>query len=406
MWLAVILAVSLMASRGLHTAQAWGTELSSTVSLFRLSELTEQEYIDGKTASRCEHMVDRAGLTGSSKINFMVNQYFVDNNEDLVPDYYCYKPDASKECVMFTQDIIERWTEAFKPCLKYAVDTMGFSIAFTPHLDDGGTTGQWRNAMLINPLAKYGGFSYTEIMLMPLTAAMANALMANTLVWFALQGEMSAMVYHYPVEHMRLLPWAKQQILGNNQGWASNVRIGLSTNYNKLCGRETCTPGNVITAMYNLPAIQQLYNAVDFVGISCYPHYNGVLKDFEHNIQQYDSELQAFGLNLAELLTTGAKEFHCSEFGLGGGTDQSGHFPARTAEEAGQYPYFGVFSSYTRARDPWRNFLPDDVISGTTQYLQVSCYPAGFTSMHCSACALKLSEPRHCKSHEKQLSST
>eukprot|EP00879_Flechtneria_rotunda_P032112 GHRR01035268.1.p1 GENE.GHRR01035268.1~~GHRR01035268.1.p1 ORF type:complete len:181 (+),score=49.48 GHRR01035268.1:123-665(+) len=139
---------------------------------------------------------------------------------------------------------------------------------------------------------RYGGFSYTEIMLMPLTAAMANALMANTLVWFALQGEMSAMVYHYPVEHMRLLPWAKQQILGNNQGWASNVRIGLSTNYNKLCGRETCTPGNVITAMYNLPAIQQLYNAVDFVGISCYPHYNGVLKDFEHNIQQYDSELQ------------------------------------------------------------------------------------------------------------------
>lgn len=74
-----------------------------------------------------------------------------------------------------------RWTALFKPCLKYAVD-MGFDIAFTPHLDDGLNNGQWRNAMRINPVERYGGMSYFDVVLGPLADAMAATLLPNTRV--------------------------------------------------------------------------------------------------------------------------------------------------------------------------------------------------------------------------------
>jgi 2,4-dienoyl-CoA reductase-like NADH-dependent reductase (Old Yellow Enzyme family) len=64
-----------------------------------------------------------------------------------------HKPGSTDKCEPFTQDILTAWIKAFIPCLDYAVKA-GFDIAFTPHLDDGLASGVWRNAMLINPLAK------------------------------------------------------------------------------------------------------------------------------------------------------------------------------------------------------------------------------------------------------------
>lgn len=60
--------------------------------------------------------------------------------------------------------------------------SLGFDIAFTPHLDDGLNNGQWRNAMLINPLEKYGGMSYVDVVLKPLADAMAATIQENTYV--------------------------------------------------------------------------------------------------------------------------------------------------------------------------------------------------------------------------------
>jgi len=59
------------------------------------------------------------------------------------------------------------------------------------------------------PLSRYGGFSYTDVMLKPLADAMAAALAPQTRVWFAMQGEMGLMVFKYPDEHRRLLPYLK-----------------------------------------------------------------------------------------------------------------------------------------------------------------------------------------------------
>lgn len=69
----------------------------------------------------------------------------------------------------------------FQPCLDYAVG-LGFDVAFTPHLDDGLNNGQWRNAMLINPLQKYRGMSYTDFVLKPLADVMAATIREKTKV--------------------------------------------------------------------------------------------------------------------------------------------------------------------------------------------------------------------------------
>ncbi len=48
------------------------------------------------------------------------------------------------------------------------------------------------------------------------------------------------------------------------------------------------------------------------------------------------------------------KELFWNEYGVGGGSSQDGNTPATTAAQAASTPFFGVFGSYTRARDPWK----------------------------------------------------
>jgi hypothetical protein len=80
--------------------------------------------------------------------------------------------------------------------------------------------------------------------------------------------------------------------------------------------------------------------------------------------------LQLFGVDVAWLTQKGGKELVYNEFGCGGGASVSGDAPARTVEDAQSYPFFGVYGPYTRKLDPWRNYLPAGVLSGTRQYQQ------------------------------------
>ena len=50
-----------------------------------------------------------------------------------------------------------------------------------------------------------------------------------------MQGEMSATVFYYPASYVQLIPDLKQR-LATGQASASNIRIGVSTNFDKLCG--------------------------------------------------------------------------------------------------------------------------------------------------------------------------
>jgi hypothetical protein len=59
---------------------------------------------------------------------------------------------------------------------------MGLSIAITPHLDDGLELGGWRNALAFDPLAKYSGYTYWDIMLQPLAQALNAVITPDTQV--------------------------------------------------------------------------------------------------------------------------------------------------------------------------------------------------------------------------------
>jgi hypothetical protein len=349
-------------------SDAWGTEMSPSVGLFRLVDLSLYEGIQGKNATRCEHMVDKAGRTGATMINFVLTHYYVDEDGDYTPERFCYKAGTGAECTAFTPAAVEEWVRLFKPCLAYAVG-LGFDIAYTPHLDDGLNAGQWRNAMLIDPLAKYGGMSYFDVVLEPLARAASETIKPSTRVWFALQGEMSAMVTRFPENHRRILPYLRKITLpaGRDDLWY-NVRVGVSTNFNKLCGMDMCQKAEV-DAEYDKEAVQRLYDECDFIGMSGYPRFKGSLLDMEDSTRMFDDEAKLFGIDLAELITTGGKELVFNEFGIGGGVSVTGDAPARTVEQASSFPFFGVYGPYTRRLDPWRNYLPPYVVSGTREYM-------------------------------------
>jgi hypothetical protein len=83
-----------------------------------------------------------------------------------------------------------------------------------------------------------------------------------------------------------LLP-CRQVILGNNPQWAPNVRIGVSTNYNKLCGMGACQN----PSPFQKAAVQALYNAVDFVGLSSYPRFKNAVSDMEDATEIFNYEM-------------------------------------------------------------------------------------------------------------------
>lgn len=76
-------------------------------------------------------------------------------------------------------------------------------------------------------------------------------------------------------------------ILGSHPEWAPNVRLGVSTNYNKLCGMGACqNPSPAQKA-----AVQALYNAVDFVGLSSYPRFKNAVSDMEDATEIFNYEM-------------------------------------------------------------------------------------------------------------------
>lgn len=51
------------------------------------------------------------------------------------------------------------------------------------------------------------------------------------------QGEMSATVMYYPESYIQLLTLLKDRVLQSKPSYnANNIQIGISTNFNKLCG--------------------------------------------------------------------------------------------------------------------------------------------------------------------------
>ena len=63
-----------------------------------------------------------------------------------------------------------------------------FHVSTQEHAhDQDAIAGGWRNGLLFDPIKKYGNYSYADVMLYPLAAALAQAADADTKIYLAMQ---------------------------------------------------------------------------------------------------------------------------------------------------------------------------------------------------------------------------
>ncbi|CAL8461829.1 g1360 [Coccomyxa elongata] len=326
--------------------------------------------------SRCMQMVQKAAANRQSRLMFTPTLFWVDKNFQQRKSvnsqgnvtYYCYSRQAGGACPQATAADIQGFHSGMAACFKKAIDLGLSTIAVAPHLDDGLGYGGWRNGLLFDPMKKYGNYSYTDIMLNPLADALAQSATSSTKIYFAMQGEMSATVFYFPGSYVKLLPVLRRRLSAGSVS-SSNIKLGVSTNFDKLCGcvlQDMVDPSQYLQqfpaafaplkSSFDLTSLSTLYSSVDFIGISAYPSLtpNFTTNQIESATQQFDLEVKEFGINLKDLIFNKGKELFWNEYGVGGGSSQDGNTPAKTAAQAAATPFFGVFGAYTRARDPWQ----------------------------------------------------
>ena len=321
-------------------------------------------------SDRCVKMVDNAAQYQQSRIMFVPTLFWVQTGDGPV-DYYCYERqydnDGNVSCPAADADKIIAFQNAMQRCFKRAIDAK-FSIALTPHLDDGTGQGRWRNILNFDPIEKQRGFSYADVAIFPLTDALNAVATPDTKIYFSMQGEMSATVFRHPESWRALIPQIKERLLaGRDEAFRQNIQVGVSTNFNKLAGcvgldiidpaeyvRRYPVLWDAVKDQFNLPAIQALYGEVDYFGISSYPslapHFPP--SQVEGAMEQFDFELAFFGLTVNSLIQKG-KHLHLSEYGVGGGVSQNGNVKAIDAAGAAATPFFGIFNTYSTQTDPW-----------------------------------------------------
>lgn len=80
--------------------------------------------------------------------------------------YFCYDRvfgSNGATCTPATAASIAEFRDAHAACFKYAFDRGIVRISITPHIDDGNGLGGWRQTIVFDPIAKYGGFSYNDV---------------------------------------------------------------------------------------------------------------------------------------------------------------------------------------------------------------------------------------------------
>ena len=177
-------------------------EFSPSISLFFLEDVVP--FAADPTSNVCIEQVKRSSAFNAKRLNFVITWYFVDDDRDSIPDKYCYRPRQNAQCIPFTQDVLTTWELGLQTCIKYAID-LGFDIFITPHVDDGGSGGGWRNAMKVDPVAVHGNITYKQILLDPVTRSLAKTARPGMKIWYSLQGEMNLAVMTYPQSYSAMM---------------------------------------------------------------------------------------------------------------------------------------------------------------------------------------------------------
>lgn len=351
-------------------------ELSSSIIMMGQPDYTMQG-----NRSRCTDMVDSAANLPNSKLNFVPTLFWVNpktaNSETSSDAFFCVKrtlqPNGTTSCPPVSQQDIYEFANSMHKCFARAV-SYNLSIAITPHIADGTDNNMWRNTLLFDPLMPSQQHSYMDVMLQPLADAVKGGLGNETKLWFSIQGGMGASLFQHPKSYhtiLQALQVLKKSMLTSMPGASqSNIKFGISSNFNKLCG---CTllsvsePEEYLTQFpaafaaikhtFDMPSIQAVFQSVNFVGVSTLigqkPGFSAA--DLQHAVDFFDKELSYFGVNVSQLLQESDLELHWSEVGVGGGGGLGPKkvAPARDATQAAKFPFVGILGPYKQSTDPW-----------------------------------------------------
>jgi hypothetical protein len=334
--------------------------------------------VQGGENSPCVQMVKKALEFKGRAINFFVTGYYADWNGDSRVDALGYRESHwDKSFKQFNWDAVNRFSSGLQYCMKRAVDNNMYVVTHI-HLDDGLDRGTWRNSIIFNPQQKYNGWSFWDAIGAPTAKAIRDANYKKRDVYYAMQAEMGATLFYYPVQWRNVMGQIKNAISAKGTP-KSKVKVGVNINWEKICG---CPSELIFSSNYyndlknnwwkvqsavNIGEVQKLFRAVNFIGVSAYaglPRYPNI-NDLETSLKKVDQELALFGMSLKGL----GKEIIYSEYGLGGGQTGDYKTPAASSWVVAASPYWGVDGMYSSSMDPWRN---DDNRQFMRQYYQLT----------------------------------
>ncbi len=302
------------------------TPLNSTIALFEETD-----------AIHCPEQMEAAVALGNKKVNILFTANFFLKDDTI--GHYCIKGDDSV-CRPVTDELLARQRDRWDKCVKAAVDR-NLALSIYIQIDDVSPALLWRNNLKFDPLVKYSGYSYDDVLTRPLAEIVKSRANPEKHVEFSLQGEMGATLAYFPEGNLKLLNLTKQRLAG-----LKDVEVGVNVNYTSVLGSAT----SISAAL--LPQLQALITAADFIGISA---YHEVMVPVEAENFRFPFEMVVNELTQLGVRVPATKRWRISETGLGGGNmSDDGNTPAKTIAELAAALWSGIRGPYNVKLDPFQ----------------------------------------------------
>ncbi|MEO1498538.1 MAG: hypothetical protein AAFV43_15445 [Planctomycetota bacterium] len=227
----------------------------------------------------------------------------------------------------------------------------GLNVAIVPHLDAAGPVQEWRNRFDFAPDHAYGGASFDELLLRPIVEAIEQAGATDLDVDLMLGGEMGRSWFTHPAAYEQLVRTYGDRLKSRPR--LGRVRIGVALNWSGVTGLGDDRQNDAG------PALRAAFDAVDFVGFSCYAPVSvpPTADDFRVAVLNFRRELLAAGVDL------GGTPIQMSEIAIGGGPRGA------ILEDIAAAPWRGVGVGYEPWRDAQRQKLRRDYHNALCEFL-------------------------------------
>ncbi len=276
----------------------------------------------------CPNKVERALKFDPENIHFLVTAQFLSDNKNR-PRFFCINNTLGK-CEYISENLINRIFSKLETCVSQVPKSIHTQFSF--HLNDRNSSKVWRNYLLVDPIAKYNGWSYQDILITPLIQLVSN-LNRSSNSSISMQGEMGASVFKYPLSWLSISRSIKKSF--------KDIEVGVSLNFNKL-------NGNVES--YSKKNIEWLISEIDFLGFSAYGSLPPYIfpRQFNKYVMNFRSQLRKLNIDIKII-----KKLQFSEIGLGGGNwiNDGKTMGTKRVTVAGA-PYAGIYT-YDSPINPW-----------------------------------------------------